>query len=399
MSSHAILSPSGASRWLACTPSARLELQFPDNAGAAASEGTLAHSLGELLLRKATGGFKLSFDAKTNNKEYAKLLAAIKADKQYDASMQEHAEGYATYVLEQFAQAQTHTKDAVLKLEQKLDLTEFVPEGFGTGDSIIIADKWLTIIDLKYGKGVPVSATQNRQMMLYALGALMEFEHLYDIANVRMTIYQPRLDSISTYEMAVVDLKAWAETELKPRAKLAFDGNGEFQPGTHCRFCKARGLCKANAAYNLEIAKHEFKEPVLLDDHAITDILNRADQFVKWLKGVTDYALAEATVNGKKWPDYKLVEGRSNRAFVDETKVAEKLIESGLDESAIYTKKLLTITALESLLTKAVFQTTLDGLIIKPPGKPALVPASDKRPELNSVSAAVNDFALVELDD
>jgi hypothetical protein len=267
MSAHAVLSPSGAERWLNCTPSVRLEQQFPDNAGQAAAEGTLAHELGELLLRKELKQIKKF--------QFEQKLAAIKANGLYDNSMLDHCENYRDFVLERLHDAKARTKDAVIALEQRIDLTEFVPEGYGTTDSNIIADHILDVVDLKYGKGVPVSAERNKQMMLYALGALNAFDMMYDIHTVRMTIYQPRIDNISTWELPVKDLREWAETELRPRAKLAFDGEGEFNAGKHCRFCKARGTCKANADFNLQLAKYEFREADMLKGDDISDILDR----------------------------------------------------------------------------------------------------------------------------
>jgi len=283
----------------------------------------------------------------------------------------------------------------LIYLEQRLDLTKYIPEGFGTGDVIIIADGTLKSIDLKYGKGVPVSAENNKQTMLYALGAVEEFEVMFDLKDVEMVIYQPRLDSISTFTMSVADLKKWANEELIPRAALAFEGLGEFAPGKHCRFCKARATCKANADYNLEIAKYDFKDGALLDDAAIADILNRASTFEKWLKGVEDYALSEAVLNGKKWPGYKVVEGKSNRKYSDDATVAEALVEHGWSADQIYNKKLLGLTDMRALLTKPVFEKTVGPYIIKPPGKPTLVPESDKRPVFDKIEAAANDFADV----
>lgn len=385
MSLHAVLSPSGADRWLRCTPSARLEQQFPDTAGSAASEGTLAHTLGELLIRHKT--------KQISREVYAKSLAAIQANKQYEHAMFEHAEGYAVYVLEQFAEAQSHTKDAILFLEQKLDLTDYVPEGFGTGDAVIIADKVLNITDLKYGKGVPVSADNNKQMMLYSLGALREFDFMYDIGIVRMTIYQPRLDNISTFEMSVSDLKAWAETELRPKAAEAFEGNGDFNPGIQCRFCKAKAVCKAHADFNLEMARLDFKTGELLKDKEIAEILCKADVFITWINSIKEHALNEALNHDKKWPGFKLVEGKSNRKYSDELAVGTKLIAEGFKEEEIYKKELRGITELEKKIGKKAFSTYLDNLLIKPPGKPTLVPESDKRPELNSVEFAKKEFA------
>lgn len=387
MAAHALLSPSSASRWLTCTPSAKLEQQFPDKSGTAAAEGTLAHSLGELIIRFKT--------KQITRVQYARELAKIQTDKLYSHEMFLHSEDYAVYVLEQFATAQAHTKDALLFIEEKIDLTDYIPEGFGTGDAAVIADGVLDFVDLKYGKGVPVSAVDNKQMMLYGLGMLKKFDFLYDIHTVRMTIYQPRLDSISTFEIAATDLKAWADDELKPKAELAFKGEGEFVPGVNCRFCKAAGTCKANAEFNLELAKHEFKNPALLTDEEVSEILDRADLFTKWLAAVEDNALFEAVTNGKKWPNYKLVEGRSNRVYTDEEKVAETLKGKGLPEEKIYTKKLVGITAMEKELTKPVFNDLLGNLVVKPAGKATLVPVTDKRPELNSVEAAVAEFAEI----
>lgn len=385
--SHAVLSPSAASRWLACTPSARFEQKFPDTSGTAASEGTLAHALSELIIRYASG--------KIDAKDHIKILNSIEVDPLFDNSMMEYCEEYAAYVMEQFYNAQAHTKDALLFLEQKLDLTDYVPDGFGTGDVIIIADGVMDIIDLKYGKGVPVTAVDNNQMKLYSLGALRAFDFMYDIQTVRMTIYQPRLDSITNFEMSTVALRQWAEQVLKPKAKLAFAGKGDFVPGTHCQFCKAKAVCKANADYNLEIAKYDFKDSAELTDAEVADILSRSKLITGWLTAVSDHALNEAVNKGKHWPGYKLVEGRSNRIYSNEEAVAEKLIANGIEEEDIYTKKLLGITAMEKEITKPKFAALLSDLIIKPDGKPTLVPEEDKRAEINSTDAAKRDFANV----
>lgn len=387
--SHAVLSPSGAERWLNCTPSVRLEQQFPDNAGQAAAEGTLAHSLGELLLRYALKQVKKF--------KYEQQLAEIKADPLYDKSMMDHCEDYRDFVLERFYDAKARTKDAVIALEQRIDLTEFVPEGYGTTDSNIIADHILDVVDLKYGKGVPVSAEKNKQMMLYGLGALNAFDLMYDINTVRMTIYQPRIDNISTWEIGVQELREWAETELRPRAKLAFDGAGEFVAGKHCRFCKARGACKANADYNLVLAKYDFREADLLKEEEISDILDRAKNFITWLGGVEDYALDQAVNHGKKWPGYKVVEGRSNRKYSSEDEVAKLLAEKGFKEEVIYEKSILGIGKMEKAIGKDMFAALLTPLIVKPAGKPALASLSDKRAEYHSNEAAAIEFAEVDI--
>lgn len=382
---HAMLAPSGASRWMECTPSAKLESNYPDQAGEAAKEGTLAHRLGELLIKN---------DQKlVTPRYYAAELKKIKADKLYKNEMFAYCEDYATHVLEVFAAAKAHTADAILLLEQQINLTQFIPEGFGTGDAIVIADGVLHINDLKYGKGVSVDAVENEQMMIYGLGALVAFDFLYGIHTVRMTIYQPRIQNISTGDIAVDDLKKWAETQLKPKATLAFKGEGEFNPGIHCQFCRARSECKANATYNLEIDKYEQKESVLLKDEEVADILSRATAFEKWLKSIKEDALKKA-VAGKKWPGFKLVEGRSNRVFSDEGEVEKKLLDAGFTEEIIFKpKKLYGITALQGELGKKIFDATLEGLIIKPMGKPTLVVETDKRLELNTAELVGKQFA------
>jgi len=381
---HALLSPSSAARWLACTPSAKMEEMFPDSAGEAAAEGTLAHALGELLLRRAK-------DEITTH-EYLSEFNKIAKSEYYCQEMQELMEGYRDFVLAEWEMAKKITPDAELLLETKLDLREWVEGGFGTGDAQIIADRTLRIIDLKYGKGVTVSAVYNKQMMLYALGAIREALIYYDIDLVTMTIYQPRTDNVSDYSIAVADLLNWAERELKPKAALAYAGEGDLVPGNHCMFCKAKVRCRAYAEKQLEIAKYEFRNADLLTDEEVADVLNRSSELKNWLGKVEEYALNEAVDNGKKWPGYKLVEGRSNRTYLDQDKVAERLLENGIPEAIIYERKLLGITAMEKAITKKTFGEVLHDLVVKPQGKPALVPASDKRPEWNSTESAINDF-------
>lgn len=379
---HAVLSPSSAERWLNCTPSARLEESFADKKSEYASEGTLAHKLGELLISE-----------KFTGKKYPEFWKEIQASEYYSENMLQYCDDYATFVLEQLSAAQARTKDAAFYLERKLDLTEYIPEGYGTGDAVIIADSVMDLTDLKYGKGVPVSCTNNRQMMLYALGALKEFEALYDIQTVRLTIYQPRIDNISSWEISVEDLLEWGEFELKPLAEMAFKGEGPFRAGKHCQFCKAKPTCKAAADFNLQLAEYDFKPQTLLTEDEIADILNKAAMFTNWIESVQEYALDQAVNNGKKWPGYKVVEGRSNRKYVDETLVANRLLKAGFAEEIIYTKKVSGITALEKEIGKKDFASLLEGLLIKAPGKPCLVQLADKRPEYNSTEAAQTDFA------
>ena len=309
--------------------------------------------------------------------------------------MLEYCDDYATFVIERFNEALSHTPDAKLFLEKKLDMSDYVPEGFGTGDAVIVADTLMETIDLKYGKGVAVAVTENKQQMLYALGALKDFSLMYDIERLRMTIYQPRIGNIESFEMEVTDLLDWAETELKVKAAMAYAGEGEFIPGSHCQFCKGASVCKALAEMNLELAKYEFAETNILSDDAIADILTRADTFIKWIDRVSEYALKEAVDNNKKWPGFKLVEGRSNRKYADVEAVEKILLDAGFEAENIFTKKLLPITKMEAELGKKVFAQHLSNLVTKPQGKPTLVPLSDKRPEFSGIESAIADFANV----
>lgn len=382
--SHAVLSPSAANRWLACTPSARLELHFPDKVGDFALEGSLAHEFGEVCLK----GYSGIIDESEKNKRLEKLAE----DKFYSENLAEYATSYADFVWEKFLLSQKTTPDAVLHIEEQINLTAYVPEGFGTGDAVILADGVMEIIDLKYGKGVSVSAIENRQMMLYALGALDMFGFMYAIHTVRMTIYQPRLDNISEWEMSVEELTTWGMNELAPRAKMAYAGEGSFVPGKHCQFCRAKAQCRALYEKNMEVAKYEFSDVSLLSDAEVSKVLAEVDGIKNWITAIEEYAL-QAALGGKKFPGFKLVEGRSNRKYADEKLVAIRLIENGYKQSSIYEPaKLKTITSMEKLVTKKAFTALLGDLIIKPQGKPTLAPESDKRQEWNS---AENDFKNV----
>lgn len=385
MSAHAILSPSSAARWLACTPSARLEEKFPDSSGDYAEEGTLAHAFGENVLRYLNG--EIDTFAHTGT------VKTLSEHRLYTPELQKYAEDYAHVVWEKYQTAKKDNPDAILRIEEQIDLTAYAPESFGTGDAVILAGDTIEIIDLKYGKGVPVSAVDNKQMMLYALGAYDMFGFMYEIEHVRMTIYQPRLDNLSESEMPIADLLAWGENELKPLAQKAFRGEGEFKAGSHCRFCRAKVRCKAFASYNLDLARFDFLDAELLSESEIAEVLAKADVFKNWLSAVEEYALKTA-LDGTRFPGYKLVEGRSVRKYSNEAKVAETLVKNGFKEEQIYDRKLKTITAMEKVITKKTFGALLDALVIKPEGKPTLVPDSDSRPEYNS---AQKDFENVQI--
>lgn len=374
---HALLSASGAKRWLMCPPSARLEERFEDTTSSYAEEGTRAHALAEARIR---------YDLlKTINK---KEFDTIWKDLAPDTEMEEMSELYEDLITEKYSAALAKTKDAMLLIEERLDFSHIVPEGFGTGDAIIIADGTMEVIDLKYGKGVHVYAEDNPQIRLYGLGALQKYGYLYDIKEVALTIVQPRLDNVSTELLAAETLEEWGEQYVRPRALLADKGEGDYCTGDHCQFCKGKAICRARAEEALSLAKHEFATPPILDDDEIPEILMLLDKAEAWIKDIKDYAYQKALA-GTKWPGFKLVEGRSNRCYMDEELVADKLMANGYEDNQIYEKKLKGITAMEKLLTKKSFTELLDDLVIKPPGKPTLVPESDKREEFNS---ATRDF-------
>lgn len=371
MPKHALLSASSAHRWLHCPPSARLSESYEDKSSDYAAEGTDAHSLCEYKLKTALG---MKADDPTEDLSW------------FNQEMNDCATSYASYVLEQVEAAKETCPDPVVLIEQRVDYSRWVEEGFGTADCIVISDDTLQVIDYKHGLGVLVSAEENPQMMCYALGALEMLDGIYDIDTVRMTIYQPRRDNLSSYELSKEDLRAWADEVLKPAADLAFAGDGSFLCGEWCGFCKAKYNCRARAAANLELAKHDFKLPPLLTDEEVEDILLKVDALTAWASDIKEYALQQA-ISGKEWSGFKLVEGRSNRRYTSEAAVAAAVEEAGF---CPYEQKLLGITAMQKMLGKARFEEVLAGLVEKPQGKPTLVPESDKRPAMNN---AKSDFS------
>jgi hypothetical protein len=385
MAAHALLSASGSKRWLSCPPSARLEQQFPESRSGYAEEGSFAHALAEHKLKC----YITVISKSKREAEYAEL----KKDKYYSEDLESYVDIYVDFVKERINAAYAKTKDAVIMLEQRLDFSEWVPEGFGTGDVVIVADGYVEVIDLKFGKGVAVSAEGNTQMQLYALGAYSILSMLYDIDTVRMSICQPRLDDISGQEMSVKELLAWADGVVKPTAAKAIKGEGEFAAGDHCRFCRAKATCRARAEANLELAKYDFQDTFLLSDDEIADILSKAEKLQAWAADVQAYALDQAANHGKKWPGWKLVEGRSNRKYTDEKQVMDILKGAGYEEDKYAPRELIGITALEKEITKKKFGELLSNHVIKPTGKPVLVLETDKRPEISSVQSAVNDFS------
>ncbi len=370
--SHAILSASSSHRWMNCTPSARLEQEFADRETEAAAEGTAAHALCEHKLRRAL------------------KMRSRKPVSKYDCDeMDAYTDGYVEFVLEQLAQAKLECADPLVLIEQRLDFSCWVPEGFGTGDCIIVADKLLHIIDFKYGQGVLVDAEENPQMMLYALGALRLFDSLYDITEVSMSIYQPRRENVSTWTISVNELNAWAENTLKPRAELAHKGEGEYLPGPWCQFCKAAVKCRARAEEKLRLARFEFAPPPLLSDGEIEEILAKLDDLTRWASEIQAYAQDAAINHGKVWQGFKLVATRTNRKYTDEEAVVKAANEAGYHD--IFKKSLIPITEMEKLMGKKNFAAVLGSLVEKPQGRPTLVPITDKRPALTNTGAS-DDF-------
>ncbi|KOY81819.1 DUF2800 domain-containing protein [Lysinibacillus macroides] len=372
MSDHAVLSASGSHRWLNCLPSARLELEFENSESNAAAEGTAAHALCEHKLKKA-----LHMRSK-------RPVSVYNSDE-----MEEHSDAYVEFVMEQLGLARQSCTDPLILIEQRLDFSCYVPQGFGTGDCIIIGDKKLHIIDFKYGMGVLVDAVENPQMKLYALGALEIYDSLYDIEEVSMTIFQPRRENVSTWTIPVKELKDWAENELKPKAKKAYDGEGEYLTGEWCTFCRAAVKCRARAEEKLKLAQMEFKLPPLLLDSEIEEVLSKLSDLTKWANEIIAYATDAAVNHGKEWHGFKVVEGRSIRKYKDEEAVAEVAKANGYKD--IYRQSLITLTEMQKLMGKKKFEQILGGLIHKPPGKPTLVPNSDKRPAMN-ISNVKNEF-------
>lgn len=357
--SHALLSPSASRRWLECPPSVRLTELMEDKPSAYADEGTLAHSIAEGKLKSHLG--------------YAEN--PIKCE---DALMDEYTDDYVAFVDEQMSVLENPSAF----VEQRVDCSKYVPECYGTCDALIISDGVLHICDLKYGTGVKVDAVGNDQLRIYALGAFEMFSCLYDISTVRMSIFQPRLSHSDTWELPIDELLKWANEVLVPAAKQAWNGQGEFKAGEHCRFCKAKSNCRKRAEYNLELARYDFEPPATLDNIEIAAILAKADELVSWVTDVKEYALRQS-LSGVTYDGFKVVEGRSNRKYTDENAVVEAVKTAGFDP---YEHSVLGITAMTALLGKKKFTELLGGIVEKPQGKPTLVPMSDKRPAINTAN-------------
>lgn len=381
---HAKLSASGSKKWLNCPFSIAMENEFPDTESEYAQEGTTAHTLAELKIRRDIG--------EITRIQYLKRVEDLKMDQE----MEQYTEDYKDFVLERFHYAKTLSKDAVLKIEEKIYYSKWAPEGFGTGDAVIIADGVVEIIDLKYGKGVKVNAKENTQMMLYALGAIEEYDYLYNIEKAIMTIYQPRRDHIASFEMSKYDLYQWGEHTVKPIAKQAFEETGHCYAGKHCTegFCKAIPVCRAFAEYMQEVEKNPYQKPEKLTDEEIEEILYKSKDISKWIKKIEQYVLQQA-LKGKQFIGFKVVAGKSSRKYsLQDNEIASVLLEKGYKEDQIYKRELRSVTDMQKHLGKEKFQQILGGYVIKTKGSPTLATLEDKRPVYNS---AEDDFKNIKL--
>lgn len=371
---HALLSASSSHRWLNCNPSARLEREFADRETTAAAEGTAAHALAEHKLKRRL-----------------KLRSERPVSVFDTEEMEICTDDYADFVMEQVTKERRRDPDTQVFIEQRLDFSCYVPEGFGTGDCLIVSKGRLHIIDLKYGMGLLVDSEENPQMKLYALAALTQYEEQYQIKKVKLTIFQPRRENVSTWETSVAKLKKWATKDLVPKAQRAFKGEGEYCPGEWCIFCKAAVKCRARAEDKLRLAQSEFKMPPLVTDAEIEDVLAKLPDIKKWADEIQEYALAKALA-GKEWAGFKLVEGRSARKFTDESAVVKAANAAGYHD--IYKQTLISLTEMEKLMGKAEFSKVLGALVTKPQGKPTLVPDTDKRQAI-TVSNPKNEFSEI----
>lgn len=389
---HALLSASSAHRWLSCTPSALLEAEFPDTSSEAAAEGTLAHEMCEI---KA----KQTLFRKTDTGYLAKSVATRSLNKlRKDPLYSEEMEGYTDdYAAELDLMALDFNERPYIALETRLDLTEWVPEGFGTADCVMIGGNRLLVVDFKYGKGVKVQAENNPQMQLYALGALKKFAMVYAVEKVVMAIYQPRLSvSPDIWEEPVADLLSFGEM-VKQRAALAIKGEGEYHPGEEqCRFCRARQTCRARADYNIQMAFGDVgKLPPLISDAEVGEYLAKGEDVARWLKDLQEYALSTC-LDGGEIPGYKAVEGRGSRDWTDQDEAFRALMAGGIPEEVMYERKALTLAALEKVVGKKEFAELAGSYVVKSPGKPTLVKESDKRPAISNVPSVEEAFAGVE---
>lgn len=389
---HAALSPSAAKRWCACPPSARLCQKYIEKFGEKSSEyaeeGTMAHALAELKLRKELGKDEEGGINDYNYKKQRKALGDIPKD------MDRYTDDYVDVVLEKYYGAKRVCPEAKLFIEQRLDMSNWIPGCFGTSDAIVVSDQGLYVMDLKYGKGVPVDAVGNYQARIYALGAINEFGSLYGFKEIQTIIIQPRLDSVTDEILLKEDVLKWAEEYVVPKAQLAWKGEGEFCAGEHCRFCVVRALCKERALHAFGIFNHIFDSPDVIDEKDIPTLLEVSDVAMSWLKDLKDYALSQA-LQGQEYRGYKLVKGkRPSRVWKNDDDVLDILCHAGYSEDQYLTpRKLKSVSEMEKMLHKGAFDALLGSLVFQGDGALTLVPESDKREAYSPLELAFADLS------
>lgn len=379
---HALLSASGAHRWLHCTGSPLLEKDFPDSTSVYAQEGTLAHYLCELKLMAYTG--------EITKRKLTSMKNKLMKSELWQPEMDSTSEAYLDYIKDI---TMSYTVKPVILIEKKVDFSRYVPEGFGTADCLILAGDTLHVVDYKHGKGVVVDADHNPQMMLYALGAMSELSLLYRFKFVHMTIVQPRVSNISEFTMTADELREWGESVVKPKAEAAMSGKGEFEAGDWCRFCRAKQQCKtryeSNDSLYPELSAQHDPRLITLDE--LGEYLKRGKDMAAWLEDMKEYALSESLA-GADVPGWKAVEGRGSRAFTDTDEAVDTLIKNGIDESVLYERRVLTLAQMEKAVGKKAFGDLVGDLVVKNPGKPTLVEESDKRPRITNQPTAADVF-------
>ena len=399
MRAHALLSASSAARWLACPPSARLEENFPDTTSEYAREGTLAHEVAELKLRR------YAVEPMTQ-RAYSAKLSKLKKDELWQAEMDEHTETYLDYIK---SVVLSYATKPYVMCEKRVDFSKYVPDGFGTADCLIMAGDTLHVIDLKYGKGVQVEAEGNPQMMLYALGALEACKMFFAPKTVKMAIVQPRLNHLSEWELPAIELRVWAELVVSETARLAYAGKGEFKPGNHCRFCRAKAQCKARAEACMELvqvaeawqeaggSRASLKTVAgLYSKEELSEYLAKGKILKDWYEDISGHAL-NLCLNGEDVPGFKAVEGRGSRAFTDLDEAFDVLMKAGIDEAMLYERKPLTLAQAEKVVGRSKFAELVGSYIVSNPGKPTLVPESDKRKAISNAIKAEDVFQRMEM--
>ena len=381
---HALLGPSSAARWIACPPSVKLCEQFEDVESEYAKEGSLAHEIAELKVKKL-------IDPGLTSRKFTAAMKKLKEKELYQEEMQGYTDEYVEFIQEQMY---SHLVTPHIAVEQRVDFSGYVPDGFGTADCILIADDTLHIIDFKYGKGVPVNVENNAQLLLYALGAYLAYEMIFPIEHIKMSIVQPRLNNIDTWECSLDYLLEFAKI-AQEKAAMALKGEGDFNCGEHCKFCKAKAVCRERANANLELAKYEFKAADQLTLEEIGQILEKAKDLAKWADDLKDYALSES-LKGNEVPGWKAVNGRGSRSFTNTDEAIKVLVDNGIAEELLFERKYLTLAQMEKTVGKKEFNNLVGNLIVMNVGKPTLVEASDKREAITNRIKAEDEFSVVE---